>query len=68
MYKVIDNAGNIHEMPFTNDLHAKIYMNRHFSDFISSLLSDDMIQVFRSDNSLLMFINTSTGEQSYWNH
>lgn len=69
MYRIIDNAGNVHEMPFTNDLHAQIYMNRHFSEFIASILTDDMIQVYRPDNTLLMYINTATGEQTvkHWN-
>ena len=69
MYRIIDNAGNVHEMPFDSDDKCLEYLRTRYIDFIASALSSDAITAVKPDGYILAYINTATGEQTvkHWN-
>lgn len=64
MYKIIDNAGNIHEMTFNSDIQCLDFLKTRYIDFIASVLSSDAIVAVKPDGYILAYINTVNGEQT----
>ena len=69
MYRIIDNAGNVHEMTFSSDSQCLDFLKTRYIDFIASVLSSDAIVVVKPDGYILAYIDTATGEQTvkHWN-
>ena len=69
MYTVMTNGGTTYPIKFNSDGDALEYMQKHWREFIDSVLSSDAISVYTPDGYLLAYISTVTGEQTvkHWN-
>ena len=63
MYKIIDNAGNLHKKEFTGKQNAIAYMKEHWKGFIVSILRSDRITLVDQENYIIWEVDPATGKE-----